>query len=122
MTATATPPTPPLSATDLEAHWMGFTANRAFKRAPRMLASAKGMYYTTVDGRQILDAVAGLWCVNAGHGREPITKAIAKSAETLDYAPGGFQLGHPAVFALAEKLTSIAPDEYERVFFTNSGS
>jgi len=115
-------PSPAITATDLDAHWMGFTANRAFKSAPRLLASAKGMYYTTADGRPILDGVAGLWCVNAGHGREAITQAIAKSAATLDYAPAGFQLGHPAAFALADKLTALMPRKLERVFFTNSGS
>src|SRR5439155_13931331 len=98
------------------------TANRAFKEAPRILASASGMYYTTVDGRRILDGVAGLWCVNAGHGREPIARAIAESATTLDYAPAGFQLCNPRAFALAERLTAIAPAGIGRVFFTNSGS
>ena len=110
------------SAAHLDAHWMGFTANRAFKEAPRILAAAKGMYYTTVDGRKVLDAVAGLWCVNAGHGRETIAQAIANSAATLDYAPGGFQLGNPAAFRLAEELTAFAPTGFGRVFFTNSGS
>ena len=119
---TATKAAPGFTATDLDAHWMGFTANRAFKRAPRLLASAKGMHYTTVDGRQVLDAVAGLWCVNAGHGRDPITQAIAKSAATLDYAPAGFQLGHSAAFALADRLTGLTKNKFERVFFTNSGS
>jgi len=121
-TATKPTPAPVLTATDLDAHWMGFTANRAFKRAPRLLASAKGMHYTTVDGRQVLDGVAGLWCVNAGHGRDGITQAIAKSAATLDYAPAGFQLGHPTAFALADKLTAFTNNKFERVFFTNSGS
>src|SRR5687767_5194324 len=113
---------PPLTAADLEAHWMGFTPNRAFKQAPRILASAKGMRYTTIDGRKILDGVAGLWCVNAGHGREPIVNAIANSAATLDYAPAGFQLGNPAAFELVERLADIAPRNFDHVFFTNSGS
>ena len=59
------------TATDLSAFWMPFTANRQFKQAPRMLVKAEGMYYTSDDGRQILDGTAGLWCVNAGHGRPP---------------------------------------------------
>ena len=92
----------------LDAHWMPFTANRAFKKAPRLLVAAKGMFYTSADGRQVLDGTAGLWCVNAGHGREPIVRAIAESTARLDYAPG-FQMGHPGSFALAERLATILP-------------
>ena len=109
------------SAPSLEAHWMPFTANRAFKRAPRLLVSASGMHYTAADGRRILDGTAGLWCVNAGHAREPIVSAIAESAARLDYAPG-FQMGHPGSFALAERLGTLLPGDLDRVFFTNSGS
>ena len=110
------------TSVDLDAYWMGFTANRSFKQAPRILASAKRMHYTTVDGRQILDGVAGLWCVNAGHGRETIAKAIGDTAANLDYAPAGFQLGNPLAFALADTLIDFAPRAFGRVFFTNSGS
>src|SRR5690606_27025801 len=81
----------------LDALWMPFTANRAFKREPRILVSASGMDYTAADGRRILDGTAGMWCVNAGHAREPIVAAIAAQARTLDYAPG-FQMGHPLAF------------------------
>jgi beta-alanine--pyruvate transaminase len=105
----------------LDAHWMPFTANRAFKRAPRLLVAAEGMHYTTHDGRTVLDAVAGLWCVNAGHGRRRITEAIAHQAATMDFAPG-FQMGHPLSFAVAERVAAIAPAGMDRVFFTNSGS
>ena len=58
-----------LSTNNLEAWWMPFTANRQFKKAPRLLVAAQGMHYRDADGRQILDGTAGLWCVNAGHGR-----------------------------------------------------
>jgi len=105
----------------LDAHWMPFTANRAFKRAPRLLVSAKGMHYTAADGRQILDGTAGLWCVNAGHSPEPIVRAIADAAARLDYAPG-FQMGHPGSFELASRLATILPNDLDRVFFANSGS
>ena len=105
----------------LEELWMPFTANRAFKRAPRLLASAKGMYYTSVDGRQILDGTAGLWCVNAGHCREPIVQAIQQAAATLDFAPG-FQMGHPLSFALAQRIVDVLPGDLDHVFFANSGS
>jgi beta-alanine--pyruvate transaminase len=106
---------------DLEAHWMPFTANRQFKAKPRLLAKASGMHYWTPDGRQILDAVAGLWCVNAGHGRREITQAVASQLETMDYAPP-FQMGHPGAFALANAVVKIAPAGLDHVFFTNSGS
>src|SRR5215218_7999438 len=105
----------------LESHWMPFTANRAFKQAPRMLTAARGMHYTDADGHEILDAVAGLWCVNAGHGREPITRAIAEQTARMDYAPP-FQVGHPLAFAAAERLASLLPAGLDRVFFVNSGS
>ncbi len=112
---------PPLTALDLDAHWMPFTANRAFKAAPRLLARAEGMYYTDVDGNHILDGCSGLWCVNAGHGRKPISDAIARSAAELDFAPS-FQMGHPATFQLATRLGAMLPGEIDHVFFTNSGS
>jgi beta-alanine--pyruvate transaminase len=113
--------TTPLSRSDLEAFWLPFTPNRQFKAKPRLLAKAKGMYYWTPDGRQILDGVAGLWCVNAGHGRTEITQAVAQQLETMDYAPP-FQMGHPPAFALANALVKIAPQGLDHVFFTNSGS
>ncbi len=104
-----------------QAFWMPFTANRQFKQAPRLLASAAGMYYQTVDGRKILDGTAGLWCCNAGHARPRIVEAIQQTAARLDYAPS-FQMGHPLPFVLAERLAEIAPDPLKHVFFTNSGS
>jgi beta-alanine--pyruvate transaminase len=110
-----------LSTGDLDAFWMPFTANRQFKAKPRMLARAEGMYYWTDDGRQVLDAVAGLWCVNAGHGRREITEAVTKQLGTMEFAPT-FQMGHPIAFELANRLVKIAPPGLDRVFFTNSGS
>ena len=106
---------------DLNAFWMPFTANRQFKKAPRMFVAADGMYYTTSDGRQVLDGTAGLWCCNAGHRRPKIVEAIAKQAAELDYAPA-FQMGHPKAFELANRIIEIAPDGMEHVFYTNSGS
>ena len=105
----------------LDELWMPFTANRAFKRAPRMFVAAKDMHYTTADGRQILDGTAGLWCVNAGHCREPITAAIREQAGVMDYAPP-FQMGHPLAFELAQQLARMLPGDIDRVFFGNSGS
>ena len=106
---------------DLRAFWMPFTANRQFKKEPRLFVGAKDMYYTTHDGRQVLDGTAGLWCVNAGHCRPKITEAIAQQAGELDYAPA-FQLGHPKAFELANRLVDIAPEGMDHVLYTNSGS
>jgi beta-alanine--pyruvate transaminase len=110
-----------LSRSDLEALWLPFTANRQFKANPRLLARASGMHYWTADGRQILDAVAGLWCVNAGHARREITEAVAGQLETLDFGPS-FQMAHPIAFQLANEVVKIAPEGLDHVFFTNSGS
>ena len=106
---------------DLSAFWMPFTANRQFKKAPRMFVAAKDMHYTTSDGRQVLDGTAGLWCVNAGHCRPRITEAIQEQAAELDYAPA-FQMGHPKAFELANRLIDIAPEGLDHVLYTNSGS
>lgn len=106
---------------DLSAFWMPFTANRQFKKQPRMLVGAKDMHYTSSDGRQILDGTAGLWCCNAGHARPKIVEAIAGQAAQLDYAPA-FQMGHPLAFELANRLRDLAPETMDHVFFTNSGS
>jgi beta-alanine--pyruvate transaminase len=105
----------------LESFWMPFTANRQFKAAPRMFASAEGMHYTTMDGRKVIDGSAGLWCVNAGHGRRQIAAAVERQLMNLDFAPS-FQMGHPIAFDFAERLAAIAPKGLDRIFFTNSGS
>ncbi|MDE1997968.1 MAG: aspartate aminotransferase family protein [Burkholderiales bacterium] len=106
---------------NLDAYWMPFTANQAFKRSPRMLERAEGMHYWTPEGRRILDGTAGLWCVNAGHARPRITQAIAAQAAKMDYAPP-FQMAHADAFRLAERLTQHLPPTLKHVFFTTSGS
>ena len=106
---------------DMRAFWMPFTANRQFKKEPRLFVSAQDMYYKTHDGRTVLDGTAGLWCVNAGHCRPQITEAIRQQAGELDYAPA-FQLGHPKAFELANRLIDIAPEGMSHVLYTNSGS
>ena len=106
---------------DLDSYWMPFTANRAFKKKPRIVAGAKDMHYMRADGSKVLDATAGLWCVNAGHSRRPIVEAIQKQAEELDYAPP-FQFAHPKVFALAARVAAMAPGDLDHVFFCGSGS
>ncbi|MGL4444969.1 MAG: aspartate aminotransferase family protein [Alsobacter sp.] len=106
---------------DLEAFWLPFSANRAFKKNPRMISGAKDMHYITPEGRHVLDGVAGLWCCNAGHNRKPIVEAIQKQAAELDFSPT-FQFGHPKAFQLASRIAAMAPGDLDHVFFTNSGS
>ena len=106
---------------DLTAFWLPFTPNRNFKREPRMLTRAEGMYFYDESGRALLDTCSGLWCVNAGHGRRPIVEAIRKAAGDLDFAPT-FQFGHPSAFMLAERIAALAPEGLDHVFFVNSGS
>ena len=113
--------TPRMDAAWLDAHWMPFTANRQFKAQPRMIVSGQGAYYTDAEGRKIFDGLSGLWCAGLGHGRKDIAEAIGKAAATLDYAPA-FQFGHPASFALANKIKELTPAGLDYVFFTGSGS
>jgi beta-alanine--pyruvate transaminase len=106
---------------DLDPFWMPFTANRAFKKRPRLISSAKDMHYITPDGRKLIDGSAGLWCTNAGHNRDPIVQAIQRQAAELDYAPA-FQFSHPQAFELASRIAALAPGDLDHVFFCNSGS
>jgi beta-alanine--pyruvate transaminase len=106
---------------DLEPYWMPFTANRAFKKRPRLISGAKDMHYFTPDGRKLIDGSAGLWCTNAGHNRDPIVQAIQRQAGELDYAPA-FQFSHPKAFELASRIAALAPGDLDHVFFCNSGS
>lgn len=105
----------------LDAFWMPFTPNKAFKADPRMLVRADGMFYYTADGRQILDGTSGLWCCAAGHNVPRIVEAIRQAAGELDYATS-FNLGHPRAFEFANRLSVILPESVDRIFFTNSGS
>jgi beta-alanine--pyruvate transaminase len=106
---------------ELEPYWLPFTPNRAFKKRPRLFSGAKDMHFLTPDGRKIIDSSSGLFCVNAGHTREPIVKAIQQSAATLDFAPP-FQYAHPQVFELSSRLALMAPGDLDYVLFANSGS
>ena len=112
---------PDMNGHDLSAYWMPFTANRQFKSKPRLLTRARGMHYWDDQGRQVLDAAAGLWCVNAGHGVQRIVQAIQQQAAEMDFCPP-FQMSHPKAFELADRLAKIAPAGMNKVFFTNSGS
>ncbi|GIQ76941.1 aminotransferase class III-fold pyridoxal phosphate-dependent enzyme [Bradyrhizobium sp. RD5-C2] len=115
MIALDTPPN------DLEAYWMPMTQNRRFKKAPMFFSAARGMYYETPDGRRVLDAIAGLWCVNAGHCHPKVVEAIRDQAGKLDYA-SSFGLGHPLAFHYTNRLMTIAPDGFNHVFLAGSGS
>ena len=106
---------------DLESFWMPFTSNRQFKAAPRLLVAAKDMHYTAADGHSVLDGTAGLWCCNAGHGRQKIVEAVQHQVAQLDFAPT-FQMGHPKAFEAASRLAALLPGDLDRVFYTNSGS
>jgi len=131
MSADSTPGHGPLAAhyaaqatrapASMDAFWMPFTANRQFKASPRLLASAEGMYYKTVDGREVLDGTAGLWCCNAGHARPRIIEAVRQQIGTLDFAPN-FSMSSPLPFVLAERLAELAPGNLNHVFYANSGS
>ncbi len=121
VTPAASPSTTRRDAAWLQAHWMPFTANRQFKRDPRLIVAAQGAYFTDADGRQIFDGLSGLWCSGLGHGRREIAEAVGKQAALLDYAPA-FQFGHPLSFELANKIKSLTPAGLDHVFFTASGS
>jgi beta-alanine--pyruvate transaminase len=110
-----------LPSLENSAFFMPFSMNRHFKKAPRLLARAEGIHYYTPEGRKLIDGSSGLWCVNAGHCREKIVKAVQKQVAELDFAPT-FQMGHPLAFEFADKVASLAPADLKRVFFTNSGS
>ncbi len=110
-----------ITQAQMDAHWMAFTGNRQFKKDPRIITSAKGVHFTSADGRQIFDGLSGLWTCGAGHCRDEISEAVAQQMKTLDYAPA-FQFGHPKAFELAERITQFMPEGLNRVFYTNSGS
>lgn len=110
-----------MKSSSLDAFWMPFSDNRQFKRDPHLMVSAEGMYYTDAEGNRLMDATAGLWCVNAGHKRKAINDAIARQLEEMDYAHS-FNLGHPHAFTFANKVIEHFPAPLNKVFFTNSGS
>ncbi len=116
-----TDPMAGISQNQLDSHWMAFTGNRNFKKEPRIVVSAQGNYYQSADGRQIFDALSGLWCSGLGHGHPAIVEAVQQQIKQLDYSPA-FQFGHPKAFQLSEKITEFMPEGFNRVFYTGSGS
>jgi len=106
---------------DLDAYWMPFTPNKAFKASPRMVTGAEGQFYLMSDGRRIQDGFSGMWCSILGHNHTHITEAICRQAKALDYSPA-FNFGHEGAFELARVAADQFPGDLEHVFFTNSGS
>ena len=106
---------------NLDAYWMPYTGNRQFKRDPRMIESASGVWFTDSDGRQVLDGHSGLWTSGLGHARPEITEAVSRQMAELDFCPP-FQFGHPKAFELATKIADLMPGDLNHVFYTNSGS
>ena len=104
-----------------DAFWLPFTPMRQYRKQPMTFVSADGMHYVAADGRRILDGMAGLWCVNAGHGQPAITEAIRQMAGTLDFV-SSFRMSHPSAYRMAERLTDLAPAGMDHAFFVGSGS
>lgn len=110
-----------LTQAQLDSHWMAFSANRQFKKDPRIIVAADGAYYTDAEGRKIFDGLSGLWTCGLGHNVPQINEAVSNQMKELDYSPA-FQFGHVKSFQLAERITEFMPEGLNRVFFTNSGS
>jgi beta-alanine--pyruvate transaminase len=121
MTASSQTILDPLANDIGDSCWLPFTAMRQFRSNPMVFVGAEGMHYLTADGRRVLDAMAGLWCVNAGHAQPHIVEAIRETAGRLDFV-SSFKMSHPGAFELAGRLAGIAPEGFDHVFFTNSGS
>src|SRR5258708_29162763 len=105
------------------AYWMPFTHNRYLKKNPRsrILARAEGAYSTSAEGKRLFDCISGMWCCPLGHGHPKIAEAVARQVKELDYSPA-FQMGHPKIFSLADRIVRLAPAGMGQVFFANSGS
>ena len=103
------------------AQWLPFTPNRSFQKDPRVFVAADGMFFTTQDGRKVLDGISSLWCVGAGHNRWEINEAIKQQLDTLDYATA-FQASNDKAFEAAERIAALAPGDLNKVLFCNSGS
>jgi beta-alanine--pyruvate transaminase len=110
-----------MNAVTTNAYWMPFTANRDFKKEPRVIAGASGHYYTTHDGRRLYDTFSGLWTSGVGHCHPKIVEAVQKQVAELDYCIA-FQVSNDKAFALAERVAAMAPAGFTNCFFTNSGS
>ena len=116
-------PTEELQALDAAHHMHPFTHGDALaKKGARVITGAQGVWLTDSDGRQVLDGMSGLWCVNIGYGREELAEAAAAQMRRLPFYNTFFQTTHPPVIALAERLARLAPGDLNHVFFAGSGS
>jgi len=106
---------------DMQAYWMPYTPNRYFRKNPKIMVSAKGVYYTDDHGRKLLDGASGLWTSPLGHGDPRIIEAIQRQYHSMDYVPA-FQMAGTETFRLANRITQYAPSGLGKVFFVNSGS
>jgi putrescine---pyruvate transaminase len=116
-------PTAHYRALDAAHHLHPFSDMKALNaEGTRVVVGAKGVYLTDSDGNRILDGMAGLWCVNIGHGRPEIAEAVQRQMQELSYYNTFFKTTHPPAVDLATMLAEIAPAPFNRVFFTGSGS
>ena len=112
-----------LQALDAGHHLHPFTDQVALNaQGSRVIVAADGVWLTDSDGNRILDGMAGLWCVQIGHGRAEIADAVHRQMCELAYYNTFFQTTHPPAIRLAERLAALSPDGFNRAFFTGSGS
>ncbi|MGX9355723.1 aspartate aminotransferase family protein [Roseobacteraceae bacterium S113] len=116
-------PTDELQKLDAAHHMHPFTAGDGLaEKGARIIKSAKGVYLTDSDGVEILDGMAGLWCVNVGYGRDELADVAARQMRELPYYNTFFQTSHVPAIALSAKLAELAPEGMNNVFFAGSGS
>ena len=116
-------PTSELQALDAAHHMHPFTTgDELAAKGARVITRAKGVYLTDSDGHEILDAMAGLWCVNLGYGRPEMGAVAARQMNELPYYNTFFQTTHVPGIALAAELAKLAPGDLNHVFFAGSGS
>jgi len=116
-------PTAELQALDAAHHMHPFTTNNELaERGARVITSGNGVYLRDSEGNEILDAMAGLWCVNLGYGREELVKVAARQMQELPFYNTFFNTTHTPAIALAAELAKLAPEGLNHVFFAGSGS
>ena len=107
---------------DLNHHFHPFTSTSDIKDGARIIKEGKGIYLWDSEGKKYLDAMAGLWCVNIGYGRDELANAAYRQMKELPYYNTFFQTSHPPVVELSKLLTEILPGNMQKIFFSSSGS